>query len=116
MLFVNVTTDQCLLLKVLFFKAPQVLPRDRTQITKKKKNLNVWKKKFSLLNLQFCRTRIVVQVQLVEPAVCFSDLQACEEMIHSFIRQKQKNIMLRQHFCFNIYEPKLSIYDIYTSQ
>ena len=35
MSFVNVTTDQCLLLLVLFSKKPQVLPRDRTEITKK---------------------------------------------------------------------------------
>ena len=35
---------------------------------------------------------------------------------HSFIRQNQNNIMLRQQTFFNIYEPKISIYDIYTSQ
>ena len=79
-----------------FFKKPQVLPRDRTQITKKK-YLNVWEMKFSLVNLQFRMTKMVVQGQLVVPAVSFSDLSACEELIHSFIRQKQ-NIMLRQHF------------------
>ena len=33
-------------------------------------------------------TRMVVKGQLVEPAVCFSDLKACEELIRSFIRQK----------------------------
>ena len=70
--FVNVTIDQCLLLLVLFFKKPQVLPRDRTQITKK--YLNVWKTKFSLLNLQFRMTIMVVQEQLLESAVCLSDL------------------------------------------
>ena len=56
---------------------------------------------------------MVVQVQLVEPAVCFSDLLACEEMIHSFIRQMPNNIMLRQQTCFHIYESKISVYDIY---
>ena len=44
------------------------------------------------------------------------DLYACEELIHPFIRQKSNNIMLRQETLFNIYEPKISIYDIYTSQ
>ena len=48
------------------------VPRDRTEITKM--YLNVWKMKFSLLNLQFRMTRVVVQWQLVKPAVCFSDL------------------------------------------
>ena len=33
---------------------------------------------------------------LNEPAICFSDLQACEE----FIRQMQYNIMLRQQTFF----------------
>ena len=50
-------------------------------------------------NICFCQeiiTRMVVQGQLVEPTVCFSDLQACEELIHSFIRQKPNNIMYRQ--------------------
>ena len=42
------------------------------------------------------KTRMVVQGQLVEPAVCFSDLWAFEELMNSFIRQKQNNIMLRQ--------------------
>ena len=62
---------------------------------------------------------MVVQGQLVEPVVCFSNVQACEELIHSIIKQKPNNIMLRQSqqtFFFNIYEPKISIYDIYTSQ
>ena len=30
----------------------------------------------------FFRTKMVVLGQLVEPLVCFSDLQACEELIH----------------------------------
>ena len=62
------------------------------------------------------KTRMVVQVQLVESAICFSDILAYEELIHSFIRQKPNNIMLRQQTILNIYEPKISIYDIYTSQ
>ena len=32
--------------------------------------------------------RMVVHGQLVKPAVCFSDQQACEELIHSFIRSQ----------------------------
>ena len=53
---------------------------------------------------------MVVQGQLVKPPVCFSDLFACEELIHSIIRQKPNNIMLRQQtFFFNIYESKFSI-------
>ena len=39
---------------------------------------------------------MVDQGQLVEIAVSFSDLQAYEELIISFIRQKSNNIMLRQ--------------------
>ena len=38
---------------------------------------------------------MVVKGQLVESAVCFSDLYACEERIHSIIRRKPNNIMLR---------------------
>ena len=41
---------------------------------------------------------MVVHGHIVEPVVCFSDLYACEELIHLFIRQKPNNIMLRQHF------------------
>ena len=59
---------------------------------------------------------MVVQAQLVGPAIFFRDLKAREELIHSFIRQKVNNILLRQNTFFNIYEPKISIYDIYTSQ
>ena len=59
---------------------------------------------------------MVVQGQLVEPAICVRELKAsCEELIYSFIRHKPNNIMLRQHFFFNIYEPRISICDIYTS-
>ena len=57
-------------------------------------------------------TGTVVKGHLVEPAVCFSHLLACEELIHSFIRQKANNIMLRQQTFFNICEPKISIYDM----
>ena len=64
-------------------------------------------------NQQANKTRMVVQIQLVEPAVCFSDLLACEELIHSLIRQMPNNIMLRQQTRFNTYEPKISVYDIY---
>ena len=46
---------------------------------------------------------MVVQGQLVEPVVCFSDLYACEELIHLFIRQKPNNIMLIQHFFFLLF-------------
>ena len=53
---------------------------------------------------------------LVEPAVCFSELLACKELIHSFIRQNPNNIILRQQTFVNIHESKISIYDIYTSQ
>ena len=53
---------------------------------------------------------------LVEPAVCFSELLACKELIHSFIRQNPNNIIPRQQTFVNIYESKISIYDIYTSQ
>ena len=60
--------------------------------------------------------RTVVQAHLAALAVCFSDLLACKELIHSFIRRKQINIMLRQRTFLNIYEPKNSIYDIYTNQ
>ena len=57
-------------------------------------------------------TRMVIQGQLAEPAVFLSDLYACEELIHSFIRQNPNNIMLTwQTFC-NGYEPKILIYDI----
>ena len=45
-------------------------------------------------------TRMTVQGQLVQPTVCFSDLQACEELSHSFIVQKPNNIMLRQQTLF----------------
>ena len=48
-------------------------------------------------------TGMVVQGQLLEPSICLCD---------PFIRQKPNNIMLRQQIFFNIYEPKLSIYDI----
>ena len=34
--------------------------------------------------------------RLVEPAVCFSELLACKELINSFIRQNPNNIILRQ--------------------
>ena len=50
------------------------------------------------------KTRMFVQGQLVKPAVCFSDLYACEELIHSFIWHKLNNIMLKQQTPFNIYE------------
>ena len=53
---------------------------------------------------------------LVEPAVCFSELLACKELIHSCIRQNPNNIILRQQTFVNIYEWKISIYDIYNSQ
>ena len=33
-------------------------------------------------------TRMVDNGRLVKPAVCFSDQQACEELIHSFIRSQ----------------------------
>ena len=49
---------------------------------------------------------MVVQRQLVGPAVCLSDLQACEELIHSFIRQRPNNIMLSQEAIFTISEQK----------
>ena len=62
------------------------------------------------------KTRIVVQVHILEPAICFSDLLVYEELIPSFIRQKPNKIMLRQQIIFNIYAPKISIYDIYTNQ
>ena len=40
---------------------------------------------------------MVVQGQLVEPAVIFSEkCEACEERIYSFIGQKSNNIRLRQ--------------------
>ena len=40
----------------------------------------------------------------VEPAVCFSDLKAYEELSHSFIKQKPNNITLRQQtFIFLIF-------------
>ena len=39
---------------------------------------------------------MVVQGQFAEPTICFSDLQACKELSHSFIRQKPSNNMLRQ--------------------
>ena len=55
----------------------------------------------------------VVKGQLVEPAVYFSVLKAREALIHSFIRQKPNNIMLREEIFSNIYESKNSIYDIY---
>ena len=43
---------------------------------------------------QVVNTGMVVHGQLFEPAVCFSELQACEELIHSFIRLKPNNICL----------------------
>ena len=49
---------------------------------------------------KFNITRMIVQGQLVEPAVCYSDLQACEELIHSFIRQRPNDIMLGQQTFF----------------
>ena len=61
-------------------------------------------------------TRMVVQGQLVELAICFSDQKDCEELSHLFIRQKPNEIILRQKSFFNNYEPKNSIYDIYTRQ
>ena len=45
---------------------------------------------------------------LLEPAVCFSELLACKELIHSFIRQNPNNIILRQQTFVNIYESKIS--------
>ena len=39
---------------------------------------------------------MLVQGQLLKPAICFIDLKTCEELIHSFIRQEPNNIMLRQ--------------------
>ena len=48
-------------------------------------------------------TRMVVQGQLVEPAICFNDQQACKELIHSFISQKPNNIILRQQIFFLIF-------------
>ena len=39
----------------------------------------------------------------MEPAICFSDLYACEEQFHSFIRQKSNNIMLRHGTFFFIF-------------
>ena len=59
---------------------------------------------------------MVVQGQLVEPAICFSDLKARDELIHSFIRQKPNNIVLRRKTVFNIYEPKILINDIYSTE
>ena len=53
-----------------------------------------------LKNFKSFHTRMVIQGQLDEPALYFSDLQACEELIHSFIRKKQNNIMLRQQTFF----------------
>ena len=58
---------------------------------------------------------MVIKGQLIERTVCFSEQQACDELIYSFIRQKPNNIMLRQQTVF-FYEPKVSSYDTYTSQ
>ena len=60
-------------------------------------------------NAYFFRTRTVVQGQLAEPAICFRDLYACEELI-------QTTSCLDKKLIFNIYESKISIHDIYTSQ
>ena len=60
------------------------------------------KTKFNNSRTPLCTTRIIVQGQLVEPAVCFSDVEACEDLIHSFIRQKPNNIILRQQIFFLI--------------
>ena len=57
--------------------------------------------------------RMVVKGQLVAPALCF---RRCEELIHSFIRQKPKTSCSDSKLFFNIYEPTISIYDIYASQ
>ena len=59
------------------------------------------------------QTRMVVQGQLVEPAICFSDLLTCEELIHSFIRRSQITSCLDSKMFF---EPNILIYDIYTRQ
>ena len=56
------------------------------------------------------------QSMVIQPAVCFSVLLACEELTLSFIRQKPNNIMLRQQTFFNINEQKNSIYAIHTSR
>ena len=55
---------------------------------------------FAFLGNDNLPTRMVVQRQLVEPAVCFIDLQDCKAMIHPFIRQQPNNIMLRQQTLF----------------
>ena len=51
---------------------------------------------------------MVVQGQLVKRAICFSDLLAREQLIHSYVWEKQYSIMLRQTF-FNVYESKFQV-------
>ena len=61
--------------------------------------------------IMFCAeltTRMVIHVQLVKPAICFSDLQACEEQIHSFFREKP-NISLRQQTFLILVNPKFQL-------
>ena len=43
---------------------------------------------FTVIPMQTTIPRMVVQGQLDEPALCFSDLQAFEILIHSLIKQK----------------------------
>ena len=47
--------------------------------------------------------RMVVQGQLVEPAVCFSNIQAYEELIHSLLDRSQVISCLDSKHFFNIY-------------
>ena len=45
---------------------------------------------------------MVFQGQLVEPAVCFSDLCACKELTHSLLDRSQTScLLLRQQTFFN---------------
>ena len=58
-------------------------------------------------------TKMIVQAQLVEPTVCFSDIKACEELIHLF-RQKPNNIVCRQQTLFLIFMNQTLYFMIFT--
>ena len=52
--------------------------------------------------------RMVVQGKLVEPAICFGHLYACEALIHHLLDRCQTTLCLDSKlFFFNIYKPKI---------
>ena len=59
-------------------------------------------------------TRIVVHGQLVEPTICFRDLSACEELIHSLLLDRSQIISCLDSKFFSIFMNKKFQFMIFT--